>query len=173
MIYNKKSACDHKSNRILNYLYMLFSFRYQLLVKDTSKRALLAALYVLTIMTLGSLVLYNIDTNAYVQKAGTSSDISGNIVNSKYLSITDHRYRQGEFGYDTITGTIVNNVAKNISFAAVYTALYDKNNTFITMESGSVSVSLLKPGDNSPFAIDIFGVKDIDHYTLFPAGTPG
>jgi hypothetical protein len=75
-------------------------------------------------------------------------------------------------GYDTITGNIVNNVAKNISFATVYAALYDKNNILITMESGSVFVSLLKAGDKSSFAIDIFGVKGIDHYTLFPAGIP-
>ena len=74
--------------------------------------------------------------------------------------------------YDTITGTIVNNVAKNISFATVYAALYDKNNTLITMESGYVFVSLLKARDKSSFAIDIIGVKDIDHYTLFPAGIP-
>jgi hypothetical protein len=40
------------------------------------------------------------------------------------------------------------------------------------MESGSVFVSLLKAGDKSSFAIDIFGVKGIDHYTLFPAGIP-
>jgi hypothetical protein len=51
-------------------------------------------------------------------------------------------------------------------------ALYDKDNTLITMESGSVSVSSLKAGDNSPFTINVFGVKDVDHYTLFAAGTP-
>lgn len=122
-------------------------------------------------------MLYNFDTGfdfamtAYAQQKYISSlDILGNIVNSKYLYITDHKYVQGKLGYDTITGTIVNNAAKNISSATVYAALYDKNNTFITMESGFVSVSLLNPGGKSPFAIDIFGVKDVDHYTLFPAG---
>jgi hypothetical protein len=124
-----------------------------------------------------SLVLYNFDfdsaIDAYAQKEYNSSlDILGNIVNSKYLHITDHKYIQGKLGYDTITGIIVNNVAKNISYATVYAALYDKNNTLITMENGFVSVSLLTPGGKSPFAIDIFGVKDIDHYTLFPAGIP-
>ena len=33
-----------------------------------------------------------------------------------------------------------------------------------------LSLSLLNPGGKSPFAIDIFGVNDVDHYTLFPAG---
>jgi hypothetical protein len=68
---------------------------------------------------------------------------------------------QGKLGYDTIIGTIVSNAAKNISSATVHAALYDKNNTLITMESGLVSVSLLNPGGKSPFAIDIFGVKDV------------
>jgi hypothetical protein len=40
------------------------------------------------------------------------------------------------------------------------------------MEDGSVSISLLKVSDKSSFAVDIFGVKDIDHYTLFPARIP-
>ena len=40
--------------------------------------------------------------------AAKGSDISGNVINSKYLSITDHRYRNGDFS-STITGTITNN----------------------------------------------------------------
>ena len=40
------------------------------------------------------------------------------------------------------------------------------------MDSGSVSVSSLTAGDNSPFTITLFGIKDVDHYTLFPGGTP-
>ena len=141
------------------------------------KRSLLVAQFVFCIiMTLASVLLYNFDfyfaMNTYAQKESSSLDIPGSVVNSKYLSITYHKYIQGKLGYDTITGVVVNNVAKNISFATVYAALYDKNNTFITMESGFVYVSLLNPGGKSPFAIDIFGVKDVDHYTLFPAGIP-
>jgi hypothetical protein len=143
----------------------------------TSIRSLLVSLFVFGILATlaASLVLCNYDfgTSTYAQKIDDSSlDIPGGVVNSKYLSIIDHKYIQGKLGYDTITGTIVNNVAKNISFATVYAALYDKNNILITMESGSVFVSLLKAGDKSSFAIDIFGVKGIDHYTLFPAGIP-
>jgi hypothetical protein len=141
-----------------------------------SIRSLLVSLFVFGILVTlaASLVLCNYDfgTSTYAQKIDDSSDIPGGVVNSKYLSIIDHKYIQGKLGYDTITGTIVNNVAKNISFATVYAALYDKNNTLITMESGSVFVSLLKARDKSSFAIDIVSVKDIDHYTLFPAGIP-
>ena len=144
----------------------------------TSIRSLLVSLFVFGILATlaASLVLCNYDsgTSTYAQKIDDSSlDIPGGVVNSKYLSIIDHKYIGGKLGYDTITGIVVNNVPKNISFATVYAALYDKNNTLITMESGSVFVSLLKARDKSSFAIDIIGVKDIDHYTLFPAGIPG
>jgi hypothetical protein len=128
-------------------------------------------------MTLVLLLIHNFDVcyviNTYAEKGTSSIHVSGNVVNSKYLSITDHKYIQSKLGYDTISGTIGNDIAKNISFPTVYAALYDKNNTLITMENGSVSASLLKGGEKSAFAIDIFGVKDIDHYTLFPAGIPG
>jgi hypothetical protein len=64
-----------------------------------------------------SLVLYNFDIdfaiNAYAQQKYSSSlDIPGKVVNSKYLHIIDQKYLQGKLGYDTINGTIVNNVAK-------------------------------------------------------------
>ena len=105
------------------------------------KRPIIGYVVVL-LVTLSPLLLYyhGTYTNAYAQNdTSKSSDIPGNAVNSKYLGITDHRYRQGEFGSDTITGTIVNNSTQDIQFASVYAALYDKDNTLITVESGSVS----------------------------------
>jgi hypothetical protein len=99
------------------------------------------------------------------------SNIQGNVVHSKYLAITDHRYRSGDFS-DTIAGTITNNSTHDIPFVQVFAALYDKDNKLITVQSGSVLVSSLIAGDNSTFTINIFGVKDTNHYTLFPGGTP-
>jgi hypothetical protein len=146
--------------------------RDQLLKEGSCKKLLLAGAVSIFIIatTLASSLPYFIGANVYAQKASKSSDIPGNVVNSKYLTITDHRYRQGEFT-DTITGTIVNNSTQEISIPTVYVALYDSNNTLITMQTGLVSVSSLKAGDDSPFTIDI-GIKGADHYTLFPAGTP-
>jgi hypothetical protein len=103
------------------------------------------------------------------------SDKPGNVVNSDFLSITDHKYRTGQFS-DTITGTITNNSTQEISSVSVYVALYNKDNKLLTMDSGSVSISPLRAGDNSPFTINVASfsnVKDkIDHYTIFPGGTP-
>lgn len=97
----------------------------------------------------------------------------GNVVNSKYLSIPEHRYRIGDFS-DQITGTVVNNSTQEISGISVDAALYDNADRLITMAgAGFADVSTLPPGDNSAFSISIFGVEEeIDHYTLFPSGTP-
>ena len=86
----------------------------------------------------------------YANAAVNESDKPGNVVNSKYLSIIDHKYRSGQF-YHTITGTIMNNSTQGISSIGVYAALYDKDNKLITMESGSVSISPLRADDSSPF----------------------
>jgi hypothetical protein len=90
------------------------------------------------------------------------------------LSITDHKYRSGQF-YHTITGTITNNSTQEISSVSVYAALYDKDNKLITMGSSLVSISPLRTADNSPFIINVSpfssGKDNIDHYTIFPGGT--
>ena len=54
------------------------------------------------------------------------SNIHGNVVHSKYLAITDHRYRSGDFS-DTIAGTITINSTQDIPFIQVFAALYDKD----------------------------------------------
>ena len=70
----------------------------------------------------------------------------------------------------------MNNSTQEISSIGVYAALYDKDDKLITMESGLVSISPLRAGNNSPFTINISpfssGRDNIDHYTIFPGGTP-
>ena len=128
--------------------------RDQLLKKDSGNKLLLAGVSMFIIaITLAPLASYPIGTKAYAQNASKSSDIPGNVVNSIYLSITNHRYRQGEFGSDTITGTIVNNSTQNIILPGVYAALYNKDNKLITMELGTASIPSLRAGDDSPFTI--------------------
>jgi hypothetical protein len=139
------------------------------------KKRKLAFCRALVVVSLLIITAGAITTRIPIQNANAQndSDKSGNVVNSKYLSITDQRYRSGQFS-DTITGTITNNSTQDISFTQVYAALYDKDNILITVQSGLVSVLQLRAGDNSPFTINIFSTvkDDIDHYTLLPAGTP-
>ena len=98
---------------------------------------------------------------------------TGNVTNSKYLTIKDQKYINQEF-IDSITGTIINNSTQQISSATANAILYDKNNTIITLEFGLADVSTLNPGQESAFVINLFGSdkEPIDHYTLIPSGLP-
>lgn len=93
----------------------------------------------------------------------------GNVINSKYLTITEHRYRDGSFS-DQITGVVVNNATTEVRSIGIHAALYDETGLLITTESGFADVSPLPAGDNSAFSISLFGIEDdeVDHYTLLP-----
>jgi hypothetical protein len=56
----------------------------------------------------------------------------GNVVNSKYPTITEHGYRGGDF-MDQITGTVTNNSTQEISGISDGAALYDNADRLITM----------------------------------------
>ncbi len=79
--------------------------------------------------------------------ASTESEnnlVSGDVINSKYLAITYHKY-VNQKDSDVITGTIVNNSTKDISSVRIYAALYDEDNKLITTEGGVVNVPALTP----------------------------
>ena len=97
--------------------------------------------------------------------------VSGDVINSKYLVITYHKY-VNQKDSDVITGTIVNNSTKDISSVRIYAALYDKDNKLITTEAGIVNVPALTPTLTSPFTISLVDIQKPDHYTLLPGGTP-
>ena len=102
---------------------------------------------------------------------GTAFAQEGNVINSKYLTIQDHRYRPGDFS-DTITGTVVNNAGSEISFVSVYAILYDSNDQVIDIATGTADVTTLPSGDNSAFSIGIYGESEIAKYTLLVGGRP-
>ena len=97
--------------------------------------------------------------------------VSGDVIDSKYLAITYHKY-VNQKDSDIITGTIVNNSTKDISSVRIYAALYDKDNKLITTEGGVVNVPALTPTLTSPFTISLVNIQKPDHYTLLPGGTP-
>lgn len=100
-------------------------------------------------------------------------DVKGNVVNSKYVTIVDHMYQHGGPS-EVITGIVINNSTQEIPVISVIAALYDKDDKLITTGIGSADASDLPGGDNSAFSIQLFGLGEdvVDHYTLFPGGTP-
>jgi len=98
----------------------------------------------------------------------------GEIVNSKYLNVTEQRYREGLYG-DQITGEITNVSPLNISNVRAYVTLFDKDNQIITIEFGAADVFTLPAGDYSAFNIPLTGLKgkeSINHYVISPGGIP-
>jgi hypothetical protein len=137
---------------------------------------LVLTLGILLVITFSSPTLAQEETEtAPLVEEGSEEEAipTGSVVNSKYLSITEHRYRLGDFS-DQITGVVTNNSTAEVSGVSVDAALYDETNNLITMEgAGTADVSTLPPGDNSAFSITIFDLpEEVDHYTLFPSGTP-
>jgi hypothetical protein len=108
---------------------------------------------------------------------------TANITNTKYLIIKEQRFVPGVAGQFSgpgmITGTVVNNSTFPISLVSVHAIPYDENNTVITVEYVFASITTLGPGQESPFAINLFSLgaigvpsDKVDHYTLIPSGTP-
>ncbi len=95
---------------------------------------------------------------------------NNNVINSKYLTIQDHRLVDQDFS-DTITGTVTNAAGAEIS-ASIYAILYDSKNQVISVEQGLADLYPLPPNESSAFAINIFLQDNVDHYTLIPGGTP-
>ncbi|MFZ0568653.1 MAG: FxLYD domain-containing protein [Nitrososphaeraceae archaeon] len=145
-------------------------------LSPTRKYALLIILTISAILlqfTLPSIVLAQMEETA--PSVGVEEEVTptGSVENSRYLSVTEHRYRNGEFS-DQITGIVMNNSTEEVSQVSVIAALYDSSGKLITTEwGGFADVSTLPPGDNSAFSITLLGAdEDIDHYKLLPGGTP-
>ena len=96
----------------------------------------------------------------------------GEVKNSKYLEIIEHRYRVGEFS-DTITGTVNNISTEEVSSITIYLLLYYKANQLITIETGYADMTPLPSQDTSPFSINVYYQgNDMNHYVMLPGGRP-
>lgn len=97
---------------------------------------------------------------------------TGEVTNSKYLEIIEHRYRVGESS-DTITGTVKNISTEEVSSITIYLLLYDKANQLITIETRYADITPLPSQDTSPFSINVYYQgNDMYHYVMLPGGIP-
>jgi hypothetical protein len=106
------------------------------------------------------------------QSIDGAENVKGNVVNSKYVIITDHRYQHGDIS-DVITGTVRNISPQEIPTIYVTAVLYDKDNNLITTHTGLADASDLPEGGNSTFSVHFVLRENVaNHYTLFPGGIP-
>jgi hypothetical protein len=97
---------------------------------------------------------------------------TGEVTNSKYLEIIEHRYHVGEFS-DTITGTVKNISTEEVSSIIIYLLLYDKANQLITIETRYADITPLPSQDTSPFSINVYYQgNDMYHYVILAGGIP-
>jgi hypothetical protein len=117
-------------------------------------------------------LFFGLSESVLAQPDDKVRNIKGNVVNSKYVTITDHRYQPGDIS-DVITGTVRNNSTQEIPMISVIAVLYDKDNNLITTGIGSADAQDLPAGDNSTFSIHfVLRENVVNHYTLFPGGIP-
>ena len=79
------------------------------------------------------------------QSDDKAESIRGNVVNSKYVTITDHRYQHEDIS-DVITGTVRSNSTQEIPVITVIALLYDKDNNLITTGIGSADAKYFPGG---------------------------
>jgi hypothetical protein len=110
---------------------------------------------------------------ALAQSDDKAGDVTGDAVNSKYVTITNHKYQQGNFS-DIIIGTLINNSTQEIPVISVVAALYNKDDKLITTGISAADTSDLPGGDSSAFSINLYNLEHdaVDHYILFPGGIP-
>jgi hypothetical protein len=106
------------------------------------------------------------------QSIDGAENVKGNVVNSKYVAITDHRYQHGDIS-DVIIGTVRNNSTQEIPTIYVTAMLYDNDNNLITTTTGLADASDLPEGDNSTFSVNFVLRENVaNHYTLYAGGIP-
>jgi hypothetical protein len=98
---------------------------------------------------------------------------TGQIVNSKYLTISGVTFNQNENTIN-IAGKIANNSThQSFTNVAIVGELYDKENRLITATSGSAFMANLSPGQQSGFAIttNLPNHEEVVRYTISPSGS--
>jgi hypothetical protein len=121
-----------------------------------------------------SVLMFATILSFFYHSAASAQTPSGTVANSKFLNVTEQRFREGMYG-DQITGEITNISTQNVSDIKAFATLYDKDNQIITTEFGAADVFTLPAGDYSAFNIGLTGLKNkqaIDHYVVTPGGIP-
>ena len=98
---------------------------------------------------------------------------TGNVVNTKYLTITEHSYIEGPL-FTIINGTVVNNSTTPINSVRIQVEFYDEDGKLITTNSETADFVILRPGDNSPFAVlTQLRNETVDRYRALSGGDIG
>jgi hypothetical protein len=112
----------------------------------------------------------NISTLLTSDIFNTTNAPSGDVINTKYLEITNHTFSEDLLS-TIVNGTLVNNSNNTINSAEVTVQYYDDNGKLITSSTENAKFIILAPGENSSFSVrSDLGKETVSKYTVIPGG---
>jgi hypothetical protein len=112
----------------------------------------------------------NITTLLTSDISNTANAPSGDVINTKYLEITNHTFSEDLLS-TIVNGTLVNNSNNAINSAEVTVQYYDDNGKLITSSTENAKFIILAPGENSSFSVrSDLGKETVSKYTVIPGG---
>jgi len=102
--------------------------------------------------------------------SNTTSKPTGDVLNTKYLEITNHTFSE-DLLFTIVNGTLINNSNNTINSAEVTVQFYDVNGTLITSSTENAKFIILAPGENSSFSVrSDLGDEIANNYQVIPGG---
>jgi hypothetical protein len=102
--------------------------------------------------------------------SNTTSTPTGDVLNTKYLEITNHTFSE-DLLFTIVNGTLINNSNNTINSAEVTVQFYDANGTLITSSTENAKFIILAPGENSSFSVrSDLGDEIASKYKVIPGG---
>ena len=112
----------------------------------------------------------NITTLLTSDISNTTNAPSGDVINTKYLEITNHTFSEDLLS-TIVNGTLVNNSNNTINSAEVTVQYFDDNGKLITSSTENAKFIILAPGENSSFSVrSDLGEETVSKYTVIPGG---
>jgi len=102
--------------------------------------------------------------------SNTTSTPAGDVLNTKYLEITNHTFSE-DLLFTIVNGTLINNSNNTINSAEVTVQFYDADGTLITSSTENAKFIILAPGENSSFSVrSDLGDEIASKYKVIPGG---
>lgn len=112
----------------------------------------------------------NTTTLSTSNTSNTTSTPAGDVLNTKYLEITNHTFSEDVL-FTIVNGTLINNSNNTINSAEVTVQFYDANGTLITSSTENAKFIILAPGENSSFSVrSDLGDEIASKYKVIPGG---
>lgn len=155
-----------------------------LVIKSTSKRSgyvnavavsfFLAVCFLYSVEFSSAGILLSSSSNSITLSTSDVANATvipaGDVLNTKYLEITNHTFSE-DLLFTIVNGTLINNSNNTINSVEITVQFYDNNDTLITSSTENARFIILAPGENSSFNVrSDLGNEIASRYTVIPGG---